>query len=110
MQHLPFIQETTQGWQLLVKVQPGAKKTELAGLSEGLLRVRLAAPAVDNKANAALLEFMADKLGIRKNKIRLAAGDKSRQKRLFVPSEAEPDFSILAAQVGNENAGRGQAN
>lgn len=90
---------------MLVKVQPGAKKTELAGLSEGLLRVRLAAPAVDNKANAALLEFMASQLGIRKNKISLAAGDKSRQKRLFVPREAGPDFSGLAAQLGDEKAG-----
>jgi uncharacterized protein (TIGR00251 family) len=100
--HPPFIQATAQGWHLLVKVQPGAKKTELAGQTEGMLRVRLAAPPVDNKANAALLEFMAAQIKVRKNKIRLAAGDKSRQKRLFIPSEAKPDFSALAAQAGNE--------
>lgn len=88
---------------MLVKVQPGAKKTELAGTSEGLLRVRLAAPAVDNKANSALLEFMAAQIGTRKNKIQLASGEKSRKKRLFVPREAKPDFTALTAWENAES-------
>lgn len=92
---LPFVTRTAEGWYLSVRVQPGAKKSELAGAAENMLRVRLAAPAVENKANQALLEFMAVLLGIKKNKIILAGGEKSRQKRLFIPVEAAPDWSAL---------------
>lgn len=85
-----FVVETESGWYILVKVQPGAKKSELCGISEDMLKIRLAAPAVDNKANQALVEFVAEKLQIRKNKISLTSGEKSRKKKLFISSQESP--------------------
>ncbi|MDL2285181.1 DUF167 domain-containing protein [Desulfovibrio sp. OttesenSCG-928-F07] len=86
----PFIIRSPEGWYILIKVQPGAKKSELCGLSEDMLKIRLAAPAVDNKANQALVEFIAEKLQIRKNKVTLASGEKSRKKKLFISHEDSP--------------------
>lgn len=90
-----FIQHGEHGWYILVKVQPGAKKSELCGESDGLLRIRLNAPAVENKANIALLEFLAEMLGIRKNKLALASGEKSRIKRVLILPDANPNLTAL---------------
>ena len=63
-----------------VYVQPRASKTELAGLHDGLLRIRLAAAPVDGAANAALAVFIADKLGIAKSRVRIVSGLTGRRK------------------------------
>jgi uncharacterized protein (TIGR00251 family) len=49
---------------LTVHLQPGAKRSEVAGEHGDALKIRLAAPAVDGRANAALLEFVAQRLGL----------------------------------------------
>ena len=63
-----------------VYVQPRASKTELVGLHDGLLRIRLAAPPVDGAANAALAVFIADKLGIAKSRVQVVSGLTGRRK------------------------------
>jgi uncharacterized protein len=65
-------------------VQPGAKRSEFAGEHGGRIKLRLAAPAVDGKANEALVEFLADYFGVPKRNVRIAAGLKSRQKRVVI--------------------------
>ena len=69
---------------LRLHVQPGAKKTELAGQHGEALKIRLAAPPVDGKANACLIEFIARRLGVAKSAVELLSGDTSRAKRLRV--------------------------
>lgn len=83
------------GWYVQVRVQPGAKKTECVGLVEDRLRIRLAAPAVENKANKELLAFVAKTLGLKASKIRLVSGEHGRQKRLHIAAEQEPDWTCL---------------
>ena len=63
-----------------VYVQPRASKTVIAGLHDGAIKIRLAAPPVDGAANAALVEFMAARLGIARSRVRIAAGETSRRK------------------------------
>lgn len=65
-------------------VQPGAKRTEFAGTHGGRRKVRLAAPPVDGKANAALIEFIAAQYGVPKRNVTIEAGAHSRQKRVRV--------------------------
>lgn len=65
-------------------VQPGAARSEFAGEHGGRLKLRLAAPAVEGKANTALVEFLADYFGVPKRNVRIAAGLKSRRKRVIV--------------------------
>ncbi len=72
---------------LTLHIQPGAKKTEVCGLHGDALKIRLAAPPVDGKANAALLAFVADRLGLPKSAVSLKSGQTSRRKVVEV---AEP--------------------
>jgi uncharacterized protein (TIGR00251 family) len=69
---------------LHLHVQPGAKATELAGLHGDALKIRLAAPPVDGKANAALIEFIAKRLSLAKLAITMKSGHHSRRKVLEV--------------------------
>lgn len=69
---------------LALYVQPGAKRTELAGRHGEALKIRLAAPPVDGRANACLIAFIAQTLGIAKSRIELVRGAASRAKRLRV--------------------------
>ena len=63
-----------------IYVQPRASKTEVAGLHDGRIKVRLAAPPVDGAANAELVSFIASRLGLAKSKVRVVAGESSRRK------------------------------
>lgn len=83
-----FHQRSGDGRLLLtLHIQPGAKKTEVCGLHGDALKIRLAAPPVDGKANAALLAFVADRLGLPKSAVSLKSGQTSRRKVVEV---AEP--------------------
>jgi len=84
------------GWRLCLWVQPGAKKTELAGMHGEYLKIRLRAPAVDNKANNALTVFVAGLLGIRTPQVVIESGHGSRQKNLLLLTEEEPDWNVFA--------------
>lgn len=67
---------------LAVRVQPRASRDEIAGEWEGALKVRLQAPPTDDKANEALVAFLAQVLKIPKSAVRILSGDRSRLKRL----------------------------
>lgn len=69
---------------LTLHIQPGAKKTEVAGVHGDALKIRLAAPPVDGKANAALIAFVADRIGVAKSAVSLKSGQTSRRKVLEV--------------------------
>ena len=67
-----------------IYVQPRAARTEIAGQYGGLLRVRIAAPASDNAANDALIEFIARTLQVPRRDVRLHSGARSRRKTLEI--------------------------
>jgi hypothetical protein len=69
---------------LTVRVQPRASKDEIAGALEGALKVRLCAPALENRANEALVEFLADLLKTAKSAVRIQSGEHSRTKRVEI--------------------------
>ena len=82
---------------LTLHIQPGAKKTELAGLHGEALKIRLAAPPVDGKANEALLRFVAERLQLPKSAVTLKSGQTSRHKVLEIAgSQAEAVAALLA--------------
>jgi uncharacterized protein (TIGR00251 family) len=74
-------------------VQPGARKSELAGEHGGRIKIRLAAPAVDGKANEALIEFLAGYFDVPKRNVRIAAGLKSRHKRVVIEGAQRREVS-----------------
>ncbi|HQR51893.1 MAG TPA: DUF167 domain-containing protein [Burkholderiales bacterium] len=65
---------------LSLYVQPGARRSEVAGLHDELLKVRIAAPAVDDRANTALIEFLSRAFDLPSSRIRIRAGQHARRK------------------------------
>jgi uncharacterized protein (TIGR00251 family) len=79
-----------------IYVQPRASKTCVAGMHDGHVKVRLAAPPVDGAANAALVEFVAERLGIAKSRVRVVGGISSRRKVLEIDGV---DVATVAAAL-----------
>jgi hypothetical protein len=69
---------------LNLHIQPGAKKTEIVGPHGDALKIRLAAPPVDGKANAALVAFIAAKVGAGRTAVAVISGQTARAKRVHV--------------------------
>jgi uncharacterized protein (TIGR00251 family) len=68
------------GVRFAVHVQPRASRSEVAGIHGNALKVRLQAPPVDGAANAALVEFLAESVGVPRRAVRVVAGETSRSK------------------------------
>jgi uncharacterized protein (TIGR00251 family) len=69
---------------LALHVQPGAKRTEVVGPHGDALRIRLAAPPVEGKANAELLRFLAEAFGVPRARVTLVRGEASRRKTVRI--------------------------
>jgi uncharacterized protein (TIGR00251 family) len=84
---------------LTLHVQPGAKKSEIAGLYGDALKIRLAAPPVDGKANTALLAALAAWLGLPKRAVTLKSGQTSRNKTVRVEGVKAEDLQALVVEI-----------
>ncbi len=81
-----------------VRVQPRASKDEIAGEMGGALKVRLRAPAVEDRANEALVEFLAQLLKTPKAAVRILSGERSRTKRIEIRGVARQQILALLVQ------------
>jgi uncharacterized protein (TIGR00251 family) len=79
---------------LEVRVQPRASRNEFAGLHGDRVRIRLQAPPVDGRANAALVEFLADAFGVPRASVIVEHGLAGRDKRVRIR-----DAGAVAAQM-----------
>jgi uncharacterized protein len=71
-----------------VRLSPRSATTRVDGVVDGVLRVRVAAPAVEGAANVALVRLLADELGLAGRDVRIVAGAKTRQKLVMVEGRA----------------------
>ena len=67
-------------WVLHVHVQPGAREDAAGGVHDGALKVRVTAPPVDGKANAAVVRVVAGALGVPQRAVRVVGGTRGRRK------------------------------
>ena len=79
-----WLRDSGEGVVLSLHVQSGAKQTEVIGLHGASLKIGLAAPTVDGKANECLLEYLADTLNMPKRKVTLVSELSSPSKRVVV--------------------------
>jgi len=83
---------------LTLHIQPGAKRSEVVGLHGDALKIRLAAPPIEGRANEALLRFIADSFDVPLRQIELLRGTQSRHKMVRVTgSKVEPE-TLLTGQ------------
>ena len=80
-----------------IHAQPGAKRTAIVGVHGDKLKVCLASPPVDGKANAMLIKFFSKTLGLPKSSIQLVGGETSREKRLSISGV---DAETLLSSIG----------
>lgn len=80
------------GIYLSLRVQPNARRDAFAGLwNDTHIKVALSAPAVDGKANDALIDFLADSLGFKKKNIFIVTGQTSRCKIILIEMTDEKE-------------------
>ena len=89
------ISQVEGGVQFQVRVQPRASRREVAGVEEGVLRLRLTAPPVEGAANEACREFLAGLLGVPRARVAIVGGLKSRLK--LVKVEGMSPAAVLEA-------------
>jgi uncharacterized protein (TIGR00251 family) len=76
---------------------PGAARSEVAGVAEGRLRLRLAAPAREGRANAELVRLVAQSLGVSRRDVSVVRGTTGRRKTIRVAGASPAD---VAARLG----------
>ena len=92
----PWFQRAPDGVvTLLVHAQPGAKRTEISGVHGDALKIRVAAPANEGRANEAIAQYLAGRFGVARRAVRLMKGEKSRAKRFEVRGGAMTPERLL---------------
>lgn len=76
--------ERTEGVEIRIHLQPRESKTEIVGLYGEAVKIRIAAPPVDGRANVELCRFLARQLGLPQQFVQVISGISSRQKRVFI--------------------------
>ena len=66
------------------KIIPASSKTSLAGILGGMLKIKIAAPAEKGKANKAVIDFLSEKIGVKKNNIAIISGQSSPVKQIRI--------------------------
>ena len=79
-----------------VLVQPGARRDEIVGVQEGILKVAVTAPPVDGKANTALRRLLTDALKVPITSVEIIAGVQARHKRIRIRNA---DLKVLKARL-----------
>jgi uncharacterized protein (TIGR00251 family) len=89
----PELHATDGGVMLTVHAQPNARRTEIVGRHGDAVKIRVAAPPTDDRANEALVAFVADVFGVRSGAVTVRSGGSSRHKRLRIDG---PDVTTAA--------------
>jgi uncharacterized protein (TIGR00251 family) len=96
-----WLKSAPGGVSLLVSASPRASRTEVVGVVEGRLRVRLAAPPVEGAANEELVRFLSRSLGVPQSAVSVTAGAGGRRKTVLVRGVAAAAAQGLLAGHGH---------
>jgi uncharacterized protein (TIGR00251 family) len=98
-----MLRAAASGVTLAVRAQPGAKKTAILGVygdgPTAQLKIAVHAPPLEGRANAALVEFLAEVFSLPKSAIQIASGGSSRSKVLILRGVTLADASVLIDQL-----------
>lgn len=78
-----------------VRVVPRSSRNQMIGLEDGVYKIKLTSPPVDGKANKALREFLAKKLGLAKGSVEIISGERSRKKLVRIHGLPLKEVSTL---------------
>ena len=93
---MTWYRENSDGVTFAVRVVPRASRSEVAGLHDGALRIRIAAPPVEGAANRELVKFLAKKFKVAQAAISLLSGANSKQKVIRIAHPGAATFEELS--------------
>lgn len=94
-----FVQDVADGCTLAVRVHPGARRNDVAGLHAGAVKISVSAPATDGRANEALIEFVAELLRTPRAQVSLVSGAASRSKVLRITGKSAAEVQAALFPV-----------
>jgi len=89
------VTESDQGIVFQVRVVPRSSRSEIAGIRDDVLKVRLKAPPVEGKANDECIRFFAALLGVKRDRVRILSGLKSKTKTIAVSGVQKKDLEAV---------------
>jgi len=93
------IREHANGCILSVRAQPGARRDAIVGEHAGMLKVAVSAPPDKGRANEAIIEVLAEALGIKRSQIELVTGATSRQKEFLLHGITAPKLAEILVKA-----------
>ena len=78
-----------------VRVIPRASKSEIVGMHDGALKIRISAPPVDGAANAEIIRFLAKSFGVSKSDVFILSGETSKNKRIKIENLSKSSFEEI---------------
>jgi uncharacterized protein len=97
--HTLLIRETKNGLSFDIHVNPHASRADIAGIAEGMLKVKVTAPPVEGAANEACIGLLSKKLGLRKSQMKISAGARGRKKTILVSEISKTDLEQRIHQL-----------
>lgn len=94
-----FIQNKSNGVTLTLTIQANAHKSEIVGLYNDTLKIKIKAPPVDGKANKEIISFLSEKLGITQKNIEILKGDKNKNKIVLLMGETLQSLTLKLCQA-----------
>ena len=99
-----LIRETKDGLSFDIHVNPHASRSQITGITEGLVKVKVTAPPVEGAANEACLALLSKKLGLRKSQMKISAGARGRKKTILILNISKPDLEQKFQQLAFESS------
>ena len=96
MTNMVLLRESKNGLTFDIQVIPHASRAEISGVQEGALKIKVTAPPVEGAANEACIKLLAKELGLKKSRMEISSGAKSRKKTVMIKdiSKAELETKI----------------
>jgi uncharacterized protein (TIGR00251 family) len=85
---------------IAVRAQPGARRSEIVGIRDGVLVARVSAPALQGRANQALCRLIARSLGVRRSQVSVVRGERSRDKLVRIEGVDRADIDDTFGLAG----------
>ena len=94
-----FVQDVADGCTLSVRVHPGARRNDVAGLHAGAVKISITTPATDGRANEALIEFLAELLRLPRARVAILSGATNRIKLLRITGKSAAEVQAALFPV-----------
>lgn len=94
-----FVEDISDGCTLAVRVHPGARRNNIAGLHAGAVKISITAPPTDGRANDALILFIAELLGVPQARISIVSGANNRSKALRITGKSAAEVQAALFPV-----------